>query len=233
MSGMITVAIRKQTGETEFHTARSRFLLQPFTTDAFRNGDITPLIDHLMEEAKIRRSKRSNEIKWPSEDGIVFVDELEKTVLNWQTYATLTAVHDDEIGGAVFPNPSPAALERRARLATSIVDAMVFSAQGWVAVPDFKRPTSEAELVKEMERLTWTGSPAPGVPNMVQYVLDFPAWEFHELDVNNSSDLKLIRKAIEDAAPMTESDMGKWSKHFEDHFDAEDDKSTGPAKPRM
>lgn len=236
MSGMITVAIRKQSGETEFHTAQSRFLLQPFTTDAFRNGDITPLIDHLRKEAQTRR-KPCREIKWPSEDGIVFVDELEKTVLNWQTYSTLSAVNDDEIGGVVFPNPSASALERRARLATSIVGARVFTAQGFVAVPDFTRPTSEAELLKEMERLTWADrSPEAvknGVPNMIEYVVEFPAWDFHELDQNNASDLLLVQKAIEEAATLTDSDLDKWSKHFEARFDGIAGEPVGPTKPRM
>lgn len=221
MSGLITVCIRKQAGNIDTYAARSRFLLEPFTTEAFRNGDITPLVEHLHKDAEVV-GDAVRPTKCPREDGIVFVDHIEKTVLNWQSYSPLSAVHDGEIGGG-FPNPGKAALDRRARLATAIVEARRFTAGGWTVDPDFKRPGSEAELVAQMERLTW-GDRTPtaiknGVPNMVLYVLDFPAWTMRELQHNAAADLDLVRAAINAASPLTEAESLNWDLYFDDAFD--------------
>lgn len=221
MSGLVTVCIRDQDGDIDTYAARSRFLLEPFTTDAFRNGDITPLVEHLRMDAAVT-GDGVRPVKWPREDGIVFVDDIEKTVLNWQSYTALSALHGPEIGGG-FPNPSKAELDRRARLATAIVEARRFTSTGWTADPDFKRPANEAELVAQMERLTWDGrSPMAvknGVPNMVLYVLDFPGWNMRELQHNAAADLDLVRAAINAAAPLTEAESLNWDLYFDDTFD--------------
>jgi hypothetical protein len=220
MSGLITVCIRKQDGNIDTYAARSRFLLEPFTTEAFRNGDINPLVEHLSKDAEVVGDLRPT--KWPIEDGIVFVDDIEKTVLNWQCYSPVSAVHAGEIGGG-FPKPGQAELDRRARLASAIVEARRFTPAGWVADPDFKRPANEAELIAQMERLAWGGRMSAavtnGVPNMVLYVLDFPAWNVRELQHNAAADLEIVRAAINAAYPLTEDEKLNWDLYFDDAFD--------------
>ncbi|MCZ7862395.1 hypothetical protein O9X98_13560 [Agrobacterium salinitolerans] len=161
-------------------------------------------------------------VKWPREDGIVFVDDIEKTVLNWQSYSSLSSLHGPEIGGG-FPNPSKPELDRLARLATAIVEARRFTAARWTADSDFKRPANEAERIAQMERLTW-GDRSPmavknGVSNMVLYILDFPAWNMRELQHDAADDLDLVRSAINAASPLTEAESLNCDLYFDDTFD--------------
>jgi hypothetical protein len=208
--GSVHIGWRKTDDRFEVMSVYKKALEGVFHSPDFMQGNSTPLEElfQVFRSGKHKNAGFGPAKPVPSSYGFVFVDEVERKILDWNGYTTLATVMPLDLGyEKIEIDPLGLQLKRREELLPFVVGARHLARGGiWTDI-DFPGPFT-AEMYDPFAKSLQEGERTP----VIELKLNFPAWEVVTLPENSARSVRVIKEALSSCTELTEAEEKVWAR---------------------